>query len=136
MTVGIYKSRSDDFIIEFNYFIGSTASIPSDIQEGVVIGTHSLDSIYYKDITDAALSLGENETSEVIYVVTDIGKEYWILYGRDKNTEHFENNYDHIKSVYISQKIGEIINTAKNQLKDSLTETDAYKNLKHSDISM
>lgn len=119
-----------------NIAIGSTTSIPSDILDGVVIGTHSLDSIYYKDITEAALSLGENETSEVIYVATDIGKEYWILYGREKSAEHFESNYEHIKGVYISQKIGEIIDSAKKQLKDSLTETDSYKNLKHSEISM
>lgn len=129
-------ASAEDSSKALNIAIGSTASIPGDILNGIVIGTHSLDSIYYRDITEAALGLGENETSEVIYVVTDAGKEYWILYGRDKNTEHFENNYEYIKSVYISQKIGEIIDNTKKQLKDSLTETDAYKTLKHSDISM
>ncbi len=116
--------------------IRNTASIANDVIEGVVIGTNTLDSVYYSDVTEAAFALGVNETSEVISVVTDNGPEYWILYKRDKNSEHFNNNYAYMESVFVSQRIGEIITNVKNQLRNSLVETDAYKNLNHAGISM
>lgn len=126
-------TNTDDAL---NTAIRNTASIEKDVFEGVVIGTDTLDNAYYRRVTEAAFALGINETSDVLSVVTDNGNEYWILYKRDKNNEHFEKNYSYIESIYVSQKIGEIISNVKNQLKSSLTETDTYKNLKHSGISM
>ena len=87
-------------------------------------------------VTAAALQLNVYETSDVITVNTDDGTEYWILYKQEKNDEHFNKNYNDMASVFTSQKIGEIIDATKTQLKASLSETDDYKNLKHSGISM
>lgn len=119
-----------------NTAIMNTAANETDINEGVVIGTYTLDSAYYSDVSETAFSLGANETSEVITVTTENSTEYWILYAREKNNDHFNKNYDSIVSVFTSQKIGEIINSAKQTLKNSRSETSDYKNLNHASISM
>ncbi|MBE6645252.1 MAG: hypothetical protein E7612_07760 [Ruminococcaceae bacterium] len=116
--------------------ISKTAANESDINNGVVIGTHTLDKAYYTDVTIAAFNIGINETSDVITVVTDTGAEYWILYKREKNDEHFHSHYNTMAGVFASQKIGEIIDAAKTSLNNSRSETSDYKNLKHSGISM
>lgn len=118
-----------------NAIVNTTAN-ETEIIEGVVIGTHTLDKAYYRDVTVAAFEIDAYETSEVITVVTDKGMEYWILYKQEKNDEHFHKNYNDMASVFTSQKIGEIIDNAKAKLRASLSETDDYKNLKHSGISM
>ena len=116
--------------------IKSTTASETDIFDGVVIGTHTLDKAYYNDVTAAAFALKDYETSELITVATDYGTEYWILYKQPKSQEHFDKCYNDMVSVYKSQKIGETINSVKERLKSTLSETEVYKNLKHSDISM
>ena len=113
-----------------------TTSIESEIINGVVIGTHTLDKAYYSEVTSAAFSLGLNETSEIITVFSDEGEEYWILYKQDKNEEHFEKCYNDMASVFISQTIGAKLEGVKDTLRASLYESSAYKTLKHSEISM
>jgi len=116
--------------------IVNTSASESDIMDGVLIGTHTLDKAYYANVTEAAFALDTYETSQVITAHTDKGTEYWILYKREKSDDHFDQNYSNMASVFTSQKIGEIINNAKIQLKNSLTETDAYKKLIHSEIKI
>ena len=116
--------------------INKTTSGGSEITNGVVIGTHSLDKAYYSEATYAAFALDLYETSKVITVITDKGAEYWILYKQEKSKEHFQSCYTDVVSVYISQMIGEKLETAKNTLKASLYESNVYKNLNHSEISM
>ena len=116
--------------------VRSTATIDSDVTDGILIGTYTLDEAYYKNATDVAFALGSGETSEVITVVTDSEYEYWVLYGREKTDAHFNECYEDIESAYISQQIGKDINSVKMALRNSATETDTYKNLKHSEVKM
>ena len=116
--------------------IKRTNSIESEIINGVVIGTHTLDKAYYSDVTATAFKMGLYETSEVITVVTDIGAEYWILYKQDKNEEHFQKCYNDMASVFTSQMIGERLEDVKATLRASLSESNAYQSLKHSEIKM
>ena len=113
-----------------------TASVPEDVLTGVVIGSRSLDAAYFDEITGAALALSADETSELIEVTTDSVSEYWILYGLEKSEEHFNESYDSIEESYVSQRIGEIIENAKNELKTSKSEKSVFGSIKHSKISM
>ena len=119
-----------------NYAISATISDPSDIYNGVVIGKESVDYVFYGDVKSAAFSLAVGEASEVIEISRDIDSSWWILYRTEKSEEHFTECYEEIASAYVSQKIGEILRDVKDGLTESLTETDEYKNLDHTEISM
>lgn len=113
-----------------------TASIPDDVFSGVLIGSRSLDSAYFGEVTKAALALSVDETSELIEVSTDSVSEYWILYGLEKSDEYFEEYYDSIEETYVAQRIGEIIENAKNEIERSASETKDLKALNYSSVSM
>ena len=76
------------------------------------------------------------DTSEVIEITRNIDADWWILYGLDKTEEHFEECYADIQSAYVSHKIGLILDGVKTELAESIIETDAFKNLVHSEIKM
>ncbi len=119
-----------------NYAIGNTASDASDIKNGVIIGTQSLDIAYYNDLIDAAFSLELHETSEPIQVYSNEKSVFWILYKQSKSDAHFNEFYDDIENVYISQKIGEFLYGVKTSMEDSKEFTDIFDNLNYSSISM
>ena len=116
--------------------ISMTTATPDDVLDGVLIGTHSLDEAYYSEVTNAAFDLELASFSDIVTVPTENGTEYWILYKHEKNYDYFQSKYPDMASVFVSQKIGEIIEEAKASLRASLTESEAYKNLNHSSISM
>lgn len=116
--------------------ISMTTSIETEVLDGVVIGTHTLDEAYYSEVTKAAFDMELGSFSDIVNANTDNGKEYWILYKHEKSTDYFDTHYDALIDVFVSQKIGEIIEKAKTSLRASLSESDAYKNLRHSSISM
>ena len=116
--------------------ISMTTATPSDVLDGVLIGTHTLDEAYYSEVTKAAFDLELGSFSDIVTAATENGTEYWILYKHEKKMDCFDNNYNAMADVFVSQKIGEIIEGAKASLRASLSESDAYRNLKHSSISM
>ena len=118
-----------------NYAIGHTSGDPDDILNGVVIGTFSLDSAYYADVTEAAMALSVGETSQPINVVAENENKYWILYAQQKDAEYFNEFYSEIESVYKSQKIGEMLDEVKNGFSEP-SYTDEFASLVYSDISM
>ena len=116
--------------------ISMTTSIETEVLDGVVIGTHTLDEAYYSEVTKTAFDMELGSFSDIVSASTDNGKEYLILYKHEKTAGYFDSHYDALVDVFVSQKIGEIIEEAKTSLRASLTESDAYKNLRHSSISM
>ena len=116
--------------------ISMTTATPSDVLDGVLIGTHTLDEAYYSEVTKAAFDLELGSFSDIVTVPTENGTEYWILYKHEKEMNYFDNNYNTMADVFVSQKIGEIIEEAKTSLRATLSESEAYKNLNHSSISM
>ena len=113
-----------------------TSGTPSDILDGVVIGKHSLDAAYYSKVTSTALELEVDEVSELIEITSADTSEYWILYKLDKTEEYFNENYDAIEDVYISERIGEIIENAKSEIIKSKSTKAAFEELDLSGISM
>jgi hypothetical protein len=118
-----------------NYAIGHTSGNPDDILNGVVIGTLSLDSAYYADVTAAAMALSVGETSQPINVVAENENKYWILYAQSKDAEYLNEFYEEVESVYKSQKIGEMLYGVKNGFSEPIY-TDAFESLVYSEISM
>ena len=116
--------------------IGLTSGDANDILNGIVIGKNSLDHAYYSDVTKAAFELELSETSELIELSLERRDEYWILYRMQKTDEHFEKEYENIASVYVSQKIGEILDGVKSSLLSSMKTTDDFESLDHSSIKM
>ena len=119
-----------------SYAMSCTLSDPADIFNGVIIGSESVDYVFYRDVLSEAFSLDLYETSEVIEISSDVQAEYWVLYKTDKNDEHYNECYSDVENAYISQRIGEIISDVTEQLSASAKETDIFKSLKHSDIRM
>lgn len=119
-----------------NYIVSFTSTTGNDAFEGVVIGTHSLDSAYYSEMTDAAFSLSYMQTSKVISVVTDRGAYYYILYKVDKNDEHYSKNYSDILNVYIRNEIGKIFSSVKSEFSNAIIYAELFSTIKHSEISM
>lgn len=126
------ETEGEALMIAMQYTLG----VENDVLEGTVIGRNSLDSAYYSELTEAAFSLGQGKTSELIRITADDYNGYVVLYGLDKDLTYYEENYDSIADVYVSQKIGELIESIKLSLGDTKATTDAYENLNHSGISM
>ena len=108
----------------------------AEIKSGYVIGKYNLDPGYYKDMTDAAFSISEGEVSNPISIVTDVEDSYYILYRSYKSEAHFEENYDSIRYVYLTNYVGEISHGVAEELKSSVTYTDFFNNINHSEIGM
>ena len=108
----------------------------AEIKNGYVIGKYNLERSYYGDMTDAAFSLEEGEVSEPIEVVSDVENAYYVVYRTYKSEEHFEANFDSIKYVYLMNYVGELTYNTSLELKNSISYTDVFKGLVHSDIKM
>lgn len=119
-----------------NYVIGFTSTSPTDVENGMVIGRHSLDKMYYSALTSKAFSLGIGEVSEVVEVATVLDEAYIIMYRIAKNNSHFEDCYDDIAEVYIQNEIGKILDTCSTSLAQSATYAPLLEALDRSAISM
>ena len=126
------ESETDAALIVIN----STIAVGSEVLAGEIIGTHSLDPMYYSDLTDAAFSLDIGEVSDIIKIATGFDDSYYILYKASKSDEHFEENYSYIQTVYEDQLIGEEIFETKNALIKSVKYTDKLSTLDRSKITM
>lgn len=119
-----------------SYVMSLTISNDSDIMQGVMIGKHSLDRAYYGEVIDAAFALRCGEVSEVISIETQEASEFWILCKVDKTDSYFNDNYEDIENVYVSNEIGKIINDTKQSVTGSVQKTDFLASLNRADIKM
>ena len=108
----------------------------AEVRDGYVIGRYNLERSYYGEMTDVAFSLAEGEVSAPIEIVTDVEDAYYVLYKTYKNDEHFEQNYDRIKYVYLMNYVGEITHGVIVELENSVLYTDFLSNLNYADIKM
>lgn len=107
-----------------------------EIRNGYIIGKYNLDRSYYGDMTDAAFALEIGEVSECINIVTDVENAYYILYRADKSNEHFEENYDSIRYIYLMNFVGKISHGVADSLRESVVYTDFLTNIDHASITM
>ena len=70
--------------------INAVTTVGEDILRGSIIGRYSRDSIYYSELTEAALSLSVGEASELIKVSTGFEDGYYVLYKTEKSESNFE----------------------------------------------
>ena len=108
----------------------------AEIREGYVIGKYNLERAYYGNMTDAAFELEIGEVSAPIEIVTDVENAYYVLYRSYKSDEHFENNYDSIRYIYLMNCVGEITHGVAVELESSIEYTDFLKNINHAEIGM
>ena len=111
---------------------GLTAA--TEVQRGYVMGRYNLDSLYYSDLTDAALSLSVGEVSDVIDVHNGEDRILYVLYRAEKSDSHFDEAYSEIAYVYLTNEVGKIVNAAKESLFESVEFTDVFESLNYSEI--
>lgn len=111
-------------------------SNPGEVKAGFVIGRYSLERGYYGDMTDAAFAISEGEVSDPIEVVMGLENSLYILYRTYKSDEHFDANYDEIKNAYLTNYVGKISHGVAEELKSSVSYTEHFVNLDHSQIRM
>ena len=108
----------------------------AEIKNGYVIGRYNLERSYYGAMTDAAFKLEEGEVSDPIEVVSDVENSYYVIYRTYKSEEHFEDNYEIIKYIYLMNYVGEISHGVALELKSTVIYTDVLKSIDHSTIGM
>lgn len=112
------------------------STTPGELQNGTLIGKHTLNPMRYSELTDAAFALKEGRLSSVIHIGAEGGGEYFILYRLYKNEAHFDANYTDVVAAFLNDSVGGIISSAKQALKDSATVTDFINELNYADISI
>ena len=118
------------------YIIGTTSTAASEIINGEIIGRHNLDEVYYSELEAAAFKLAYFEVSDVIEVSNANEDGYVILYKTVKTDAHFDECYDYVKSVYVQNEVGKIIDTAAEGMLASITEASMLATLDRSQITM
>ena len=119
-----------------SYIIGLSPTAGSEVANGEIIGRHSLDAAYYSELEDAAFSLGYFEVSEVISISTGDLEGYTIIYKTNKSSEHFDACYDYIASVYVTDEIGKILDTAAEGMLSAMQNTPFLNSLDRSTVTM
>lgn len=108
----------------------------AEIKEGYIIGKYNLQRSYYGNMTDTAFELEIGEVSRPIDVVTDVENAYYVIYRSYKSDEHFEDNYDSVRYIYLMNYVGKMSHGVADELKNSVEYTEYLKNLNHSEIGM
>ena len=119
-----------------NYIITMSATTAEDAIDGVLIGKYSLEEAYFSEVTEAAFSLSEGETSAVIPVTTESGSYYYILYRTDKPESFYEENKADVYSVFADNEIGKIINEAKSGIIAAADEEALFGQLDRASVTM
>lgn len=109
---------------------------PAEIKAGYVIGRYNLEKSYYGDMTDEAFEIEVGEVSDPIEIVTDVENAYYVLYRTYKSDEHFEDNYDSIRYIYLMNYVGKISHGVAEELENSISYTDFLININHAEIGM
>ena len=107
-----------------------------ELETGYTLGKYSEERSYYGALTDAVFSIDIGEVSDCIEVVTEYEDCYYVVYKTEKSYEHFEENYESIKYVYLANCVGQIVYSAADTLKASAEYTQFLLNINHSEISM
>ena len=113
-----------------------TPTAITELENGVLYGRYSL-ARDYKALAEEAYKLKVGEVSEVIptYAPND-GKRYYIMYKIEKTEEFFNTFYAEIVETYLYDTIGLMINSAGEALSASVTYTDVYGEIIHSEVRM
>lgn len=117
---------------EVTAYIGSLNGTP--LVE--VIGTHTYDKFYYSEFTEAAFDLSVGETSELIYLCTDSFEGYVVIYRMSTPSERFDTEYESIKTSYLYNCFGKIVEGTANDIVGAFTPTNTLKELDRSKVSM
>ena len=117
-------------------YLISNSKAGEDLRDGLLIAEYSLNHTYYKELTDAALSLSHHEVSDVIKVINGSSDGYYILYKIEKTDDFFNECYDKIEAVYIANLIGEKLHTAKLGLISGAAKLEKLESIDYSKISM
>lgn len=123
------------------YIIGNTTVTEADIIydggiSGTVLGTSELDSYFYGEYVERIFATKAGETSEVIRLDKTDSDGYYIIYGLEKDEEHFERCYEYVRASYVDNIIGSRLEEITNSFSETLKFTDNYLSIKHSEISM
>ncbi len=119
-----------------NYIISTTSTADSEVLNGEIIGRHNLDEIYYSEIEKVSFELPYFAVSEVIEVSSAYEDAYVIIYKTMKTNSHFDECYDYVKSVYVQNEVGKIIDTAAEGMLAGITEASMLATLDRSNIKM
>lgn len=114
----------------------SALSGGEEVRRGKLIGRYNLDRAYYGEMTDAAFALEPYAVSDGIRIVTDVEDSYYILYRADKSDTHFNDNYESIKYIYLTNYVGKILHDTALTLTESVQYTDFLKSVNHTVIGM
>ncbi len=123
------KGSKEDIV---NYAMQFTTT---GLDDGI-IGMHSLNSLYYSELTKTAFSLSVFEVSEPIEVITAKEDGHYIMYRAIKELSHFEECYEDIVKVYLQNEIGKILNDCEKKLLEEVKYSNLHSTLNRAEISM
>ena len=137
------NSKDSDLSVAY-YIISCTSVTASELVmdgkvTGNLIGRYSLDRAYYSEYTREAFETPVGSVSDVILVdgIEDgYSDGYYLVYRLEKSEEHLTACYDEIAEAYVSNAIGARLGANAQTLSSSLTLTDNYSLISHSEIRM
>ena len=123
------------------YIIGSTMATESDLIKdgkvsGITIGKTELYTEEYADFINAVFYTDAGSFSEVVSIENSSADGYYIIYGLEKNAEHFEDSYADIRNSYLDNVAGNVLKNVVLALSESASYTQEYSAIDHSAISM
>lgn len=123
------------------YIISNTTVTEADLIydggiSGTVLGANQLDSYFYGYYTERIFATQPGQMSEIIHLDKTDSDGYYIIYGLDKDDEHFERCYEHVRVSYIDNIIGSRLAEISDSFAQTLSFTEDYLSIKHSEISM
>lgn len=117
---------------EVSDYIGSLNGNPTV----EVIGTRTYDKFYYSEFTEAAFSLSVGQTSELIMLNTDSFDGYVVIYRLNAAEDDFNKDYESIKTAFLYDRFGKIVDATAKNITSSFSPTDTLKQLDRSKVSM
>lgn len=96
---------------------------------------------YYGELADsktveAAFGISEGEVSDPMDALVESKEAYSILYKTYKSDEYFEENYENIRYVYLTNRVGEITCEIASSLQSSVLYSELLDELNYSEIGM
>lgn len=119
-----------------NVIINTGLTAPTEVQRGYVIGEHSLDALYYSELTDAAFDLETGEVSDPIVIHNGDEKIIFIIYRAEKTEENFDELYSDVAYVYLTNEVGKIMDEAGDSLEENVKYTELFRSLNYAEIRM
>lgn len=114
----IDRDRYDISAVRTHLAKYSAATSTYELQNGFVFGKHTSD---YRELAEEAMSLEVGELSDIIRTYDG---RYYILFGIEKTDEHFDTCYDVVREAFLENKIGEMLDSAKDKLIESYSITE------------